>query len=66
MGAVLFRVALLTVGMAAVEIGLGVALPDGSLVGWGLVLLLGLPLIVSGSAGFMVPLLGGGHKRRIP
>ncbi len=60
MAAVLFRLALLTLGMAAVEIGLGDALVTGSVSGWVLVVLVGLPLIVAGSAGFIVPLLEGG------
>ncbi|MFP5343946.1 MAG: hypothetical protein ACLGIJ_13660 [Candidatus Limnocylindria bacterium] len=64
--AILFRVALLTVGLAAVELGLVPALATGSVGGWALALL-GLPLIVAGSAGFIGPLLGatskGGTKR---
>jgi len=59
MASVLFRLALLALGMGAVEIGLGDALPSGSLLAWGLVLLIGVPLIVAGSAGFMTPLFGG-------
>jgi hypothetical protein len=66
MGAMLFRVLLLTVGLAAVEIGLGSALVEGSLATWGLVFLVGLPMIVAGSAGFMVPLFGGGHEKGGP
>ena len=65
MGALLFRLGLLTVGMGVVEIGLGPALVEGSLAGWALVLLVGLPLIVAGSAGFIVPLLGGTRPERI-
>lgn len=61
--AILFRLGLLTGGMAAVEIGLGDALVDGSVVGWALVLLIGLPMIVAGSAGFMAPLLGGARQK---
>ena len=57
--AVLFRVGLIAAGMGAVEIGLGWAFVEGSTVGWLLVVLVGLPLIVAGSAGFMAPLLGG-------
>ena len=57
--AVLFRLGLLAIGMGATDIGLGPALIEGSLAGWLLVLVVGLPLIVSGSAGFMMPLLGG-------
>ncbi len=54
----LFRLAMLVTGMAAVEIGLGNALVGGSLAAWALVVLVGLPLIIAGTAGFMVPLLG--------
>ena len=57
--AVLFRLALLAAGLAAVEIGLGSGLVSGSPLGWGLALLVGLPLLVAGSAGFIGPLLGG-------
>ena len=58
MVAVLFRIGLIAAGMGAVEIGLGWALVGGSALGW-LLVLVGLPLIVAGSAGFMAPLLGG-------
>ncbi len=62
--AVVFRLLLLAGGMAAVEIGLGSALVEGSLIGgWVLVLFVGLPLIVAGSAGFMAPLLGGAREK---
>lgn len=63
MAALLFRLTLLVIGMGAVEIGLGDAMVDGSLLGWALTLLIGLPLIVAGSFGFMAPLLGG-HTRK--
>ena len=63
MAAVLFRLLVLAAGLGAVEIGLASALVEGSLVGWALVLIVGLPLIVAGSAGFMVPLLGGAKQR---
>ena len=63
MAAILFRLGLLTGGMAAVEIGLGTALLGGSMVGWALVLLIGLPLLIAGSAGFMVPLLEGASEK---
>lgn len=55
----LFRLAVLVTGMAAVEIGLGDALLGGSFAAWVLVGLVGLPLIIAGTAGCMVPLLGG-------
>jgi hypothetical protein len=61
--AVIFRLVLLAAGMATVEIGLGSALVEGSTAGWALVLLIGLPLIVAGSAGFMAPLLGGATEK---
>ena len=63
MAVVLFRLALLAIGMGAVEIGLGEALAKGSPLGWALVLLVGLPLIVAGSAAFMAPLLGGPKQK---
>ena len=63
MTAVAFRLGLLAVGMGVVEIGLGDALAKGSPLGWALVALLGLPLIVAGSAGFMAPLLGGPNQK---
>ena len=56
MAAMLVRVALLALGLGVVEIGLGEAI-RGSLVGWASVLFVGLPLIVAGTAGFIVPLL---------
>lgn len=61
MMAVLFRLALLAVGLGVTEIGLGGALA-GSVWSWVLILLVGLPLIVAGSAGFMVSLYGGKQK----
>ena len=63
MAAILFRLALLTAGMAAVEIGLGGALVEGLVAGWVLVLVVGLPLIIAGSAGFIAPLLGGAKQK---
>ena len=63
MFAVLFRILLLTAGMAAIEVGLGTALVNGSLLGWGLALLAGVPLTVAGSAGFIGPLLGGPQQK---
>lgn len=63
MAAVLFRLGLLAAGMGVVEIGLGDALVRGSPLGWALVLLVGLPLVVAGSAGFMAPLLGASGQR---
>jgi hypothetical protein len=63
MAAALFRLGLLAVGLGMVEIGLGSALVEGSPDGWSLVLLVGLPLIVAGSAGFIVPLFGGPRRK---
>ena len=63
MGPILFRLVLLATGMGAIEIGLGDALAKGSPLGWVLVLLVGLPLIVAGSAAFMAPLLGGPKQK---
>lgn len=62
MAAVLFRLALLAAGLGVTEIGLGGALVGGSPAAWALVLI-GLVLIVAGSAGFMVTLLGGGKQK---
>jgi hypothetical protein len=56
------RLILLAGGMGIVEIGVGSALVDGSFTGWAL-LLMGLPLIAAGSAGFMGPLLGGAKQK---
>jgi len=58
MARLLFRIILLAAGLGAVEIGLVGALGSGALLGW-LAVAIGLLLIVAGSAGFMVPLLGG-------
>ncbi len=65
MAAYLFRLALLALGMGVIEIGIGDALA-GSMVGWAVVLLVGLPLVVCGSAWFMVPLLGGSRRQERP
>jgi hypothetical protein len=62
MAAVIFRVLLLAAGLGVTEIGLSGALVSGALGGWALVLL-GLALIVAGSAGFMVALLGGARRK---
>ena len=59
--AILFRVAMLTVGLAAVEVGLVPVPATGAAGGWALVLV-GLPLIVAGSASFIGPLLGATSK----
>ncbi|MFV2063693.1 MAG: hypothetical protein ACC726_09285 [Chloroflexota bacterium] len=63
MSAIVFRIVLLTLGLAAVEIGIIPALTTGSLIDWALVLLIGLPLIIAGSAGFVGPLLGGPRSK---
>lgn len=63
MTAVAFRLGVLALGMGTVESGLGDELAKGSLLGWAIVLLVGLPLIVAGSVGFMAPLLGGSNQK---
>ena len=63
MAAVLFRVSLLALGMGIIEISLGGAIWQGSIVGWAMVILIGLPLVVAGSAGFIGPLLGGPQQK---
>ena len=62
MAAVLFRLVLLAGGLGLTEIGLGDALAVGLLSSWALVSI-GLALIIAGSAGFMVTLLGGGEGK---
>lgn len=59
MAALVFRLLLLAGGLGAAEIGLADILAEGSLGGWILLLVLGLPLIVAGLAGVIGPLLGG-------
>lgn len=63
MAAVLFRLLLLASGLGVTEIGLANALAQGSPWGWALALVVGLPLIVAGSAGFMATLIGGGTPK---
>ena len=63
MAPLLFRLIMLVTGLGLTEIGLGSALAEGSSWGWALVLLVGLPLIVAGSAGFMVTLLRGSNQK---
>jgi len=58
MARLLFRIVLLAIGLGAVEIGLVGAVGSGAPLGW-LSVVIGLVLLVAGSAGFMVPLLGG-------
>ena len=60
--AILFRIGLLTLGFAAVELGLPPALSTGIIGDWALTAL-GLVLIVAGSAGFIGPLLGGAVRK---
>jgi hypothetical protein len=59
MTAVLVRVFLLTIGLAALEIGLGGALRTGDPGSWALALLVGIPALLAGSIGFIAPLFGG-------
>lgn len=59
MTALLVRILLLTVGLAAVEIGLGTALRTSDAASWLLVLVVGVPSLIAGSFGFIGPLLGG-------
>jgi hypothetical protein len=60
--AILFRIGLLMVGFASVELGLPPALSNGTIGDWALTAL-GLVLIVAGSAGFIGPLLGGAVRK---
>jgi hypothetical protein len=63
MTAILFRIGLLTVGFAAVELGLPPALSTGSIGDWALTAL-GMLLLIVGSAGFIGPLLGARGPER--
>lgn len=62
MAAIVFRLILLALGLGITEIGLSAAI-GGSAVGWAEVFLIGLPLVVGGSAWFMVPLLEGRQQK---
>lgn len=62
MAAIVVRLLLLAAGLGVTEIGLGSALVRGALSDWALVLT-GLVVIVAGSAGFMVTLLGGARGK---
>ncbi len=64
MGPLLFRVALLTAGLGLAEIGLGEAASRGSVAGWALLLLVGLPLILGGTVGLIGPFLATGRRQR--
>jgi hypothetical protein len=61
--AIVFRLAMLAIGLGATEIGLSLAFTPDSIAGWALVLLIGLPLIVAGSASFIAPLLGASRQK---
>lgn len=58
MTAVLFRIAILAIGLGLVETGLADAFGRGSAAGW-VLLVVGLPLVFAGTAGSMTVLLGG-------
>src|SRR5581483_11632228 len=58
MAAILFRVLLVALGLGAAEIGLTGVVTDGSAAAWALLLFVGMPLIVAGSAGIIGPFLG--------
>ena len=57
------RALLLGAAAGGVVLTIRPALADGSLGGWLPVLIVGLPLIVAGSAGFIGPLLGGAVRK---
>ena len=59
---VLFRLALLTLGMGIVEIELGDAAGIGSPVAWAIIVLVGLPLIAWGGAGVFGTLFVSGRS----
>ena len=62
MAALLFRLALITVAFAVIEMSLGAVLVDGSLGDWAL-LGLGSALLIAGTAGFMRPMFATGQDR---
>ncbi|HEX7949586.1 MAG TPA: hypothetical protein VF494_04485 [Candidatus Limnocylindrales bacterium] len=63
MGALVVRLASLTLGLGLTEIGLGDALFRGLATGW-LMLAVGLLMIVAGTAGFIGPLLASGQATK--
>lgn len=64
MGGILLRLAILTAGFAVMEIGLTGIVTTGSVGDWLVVLAVGLPLIVSGTYGFLTPMLSGSLDER--
>jgi len=65
MAAILFRLILIALGLGLIETGLIGALAAGSVAGW-VTILIGMILLVAGSAGWMGALLGGSPKGRRP
>ena len=65
MAPLLFRLLLLAIGMGLVESGLLDGLARGSGLAW-LMLGAGFVLVLSGSAGFIGPLLGGSREEGSP
>jgi hypothetical protein len=63
MAPVLVRLALITLGLAMVELALGPIFAGGSLADWAL-LAVATAVLVAGTAGFMGPLLAGGRNDR--
>jgi hypothetical protein len=59
---ILLRIGLLTLGLAAVELGLPPALAVGGASDW-LVSIVGMLLLIAGSAGFIGPLLGWAARK---
>ena len=57
------RLGLLVLGMGLIEIGLGDAVGRGSLLAWALIVLVGLPLVLAGTAGFIGPLFASGRDK---
>lgn len=62
MTALLVRVALLAAGLGLTEMGLLAAMGAGQASGWAMTLLVGLPLLIAGTAGIIHPLLKGGRR----
>ena len=62
MGPLIFRIALAAGGLGMIEIGLVAAIGHGQAPGW-LLIGLGMLVLIAGTAGIMMPLLGGPGDR---
>lgn len=58
MSGLVVRLILLTIGLGVTEIALTGVFNPGGLADWLLLLIVGLPLLVGGTLGFLAPILG--------